>query len=169
MHGDSSMAQIFQDIQHAAARLVAQVCKVDRGLRLSLWSSRFTLDAGLPTHLAGDGYHRGESWSASKTAYKRIVTATKGKGDARPRLAIRCGDFKKRMRPAVAASEDVRVQFVWNPQHLEVFEKLPKFAPLVFRQIFHCLRRAWSCRMPALYELHKSAERILRRAWPKRG
>src|SRR3989344_3530779 len=83
MHGDSSMAQIFQDIQHAAARLVAQVCKVDRGLRLSLWSSRFTLDAGLPTHLAGDGYHRGESWSASKTAYKRIVTATKGKGGAR--------------------------------------------------------------------------------------
>src|SRR3989344_2780369 len=71
------------------------------------------------------------------------------------------------MRPAVAASEDMRREFVWKSRFFEIFQKLPEFSALVFSQIFHSLRRSGYRGMSALDKLYQSSQRIDCRARSK--
>src|SRR3989338_1998150 len=148
--GHAGLAESFERGQRPTARLKSEMSKIHtpytRCLDLEVCgAASFTVYSD---HCCGYG-------CACEPAYQRVVASAEGDRGPRACLGVDRKDFEERLRPAVAAAEDLAVELVRQDRYFKVFKKIPKAATFVFGEIFHRLRRARYGRMPALDELHE--------------
>ena len=129
----------------------------------------FAFRADLPAYLAGDGNGRGGGRRRGVSRRQRVIPSAKGYGDARACLGVDAAHLIQGMRPAVAAPQDVRGEFIGKPECFQIFQKVPESPALVLRQVFHRLRRARHRRMSAFYQLHERPQGIECGARAERG